>query len=219
MQILRQLFTVTDADGYVPKSFLQPGDTPVEDDPNSDSDDEIMDTNNGHTERERTYKQEPVPVTNLRDTYGTDPDDTPEAWRYGADALESHDFSIEHPLEDGLKLFFMTDPTHVLKSRWTSDPTMNATIPCAANPKHRHGPSPTITLCARCRHTQRTVQLSARVKDLKTCPVLANRGGHNGQPVPVRLGTRGGRIQRHGVETQHNLPPKRPECVQCEPHL
>ena len=99
MQILRQLFTVTDADGYVPKSFLQPGDTPVEDDPNSDSDDEIMDTNNGHTERERTYKQEPVPVTNLRDTYGTDPDDTPKAWRYGADALESRDFSIEHPLE------------------------------------------------------------------------------------------------------------------------
>lgn len=80
MQILRQLFTVTDADGYVPKSFLQAGDTPVEDDPNS------------------------------------------KAWRYGADALESRDFSIEHPLEDGLKLFFMTDPTHVLKSRWTSDP-------------------------------------------------------------------------------------------------
>ena len=53
----------------------------------------------------------------LRDDYGITPDDTPTHWRYGPDALESKDFSIEHPLSPGKRLFFMTDPTHVLKSK------------------------------------------------------------------------------------------------------
>ena len=117
LQILRQLFTVHDADGSVPTSAWQPAHAHAEDDPQSDSDDDVMDTQNGHTVKEKGYRQPPVRVTNLRPSYSGAPEDTPAAWRYGADALESDDFSIEHPLEPGLKLFFMADPTHVLKSQ------------------------------------------------------------------------------------------------------